>query len=104
MRNNDRWNSIRIPIKIRNKKKWCSLSLLIFFNEMLVNALREKVDIKSIIDRRWGKYSTHGRPKLTKVDRFSPVYEQREPDLRDEGTSLLWNGDSGSSRYRARLF
>ena len=64
---------------------------------MLVNAVREKADIKSIMDRRWGKCSTHKRPKLTKVDRFGPVYEQREPDLKDEGTSLLWNGDCGSS-------
>lgn len=38
------------------------------------------------------------RPKLTKVDRFSPVYQQRQPDLKDKGTSLLWNGDSESIR------
>lgn len=44
------------------------------------------------------------RPKLTKVDRFSPVYQQREPDLKDKGTSLLWNGDSESIRQGAMSF
>lgn len=35
------------------------------------------------------------RPKLTKVDRFSPVYQQKEPDLKDESTTCFGMGTMG---------
>lgn len=70
----------------------------------MVNALRDKADIKSIINRRWEYCSTNKRPKRTKVDRVSPVSQQGECDLKDEDTGLCWNEDGGSVTYRARLF
>lgn len=71
---------------------------------MLVKVLRDKANIKSIINRKRENYSTNKRPKLTKVDRFSLVYRQGEPDLKDKDIGLLWNRDSGNVSYRARLF
>ena len=48
------------------------------------------MDIKSIINRKWeGESFTNKRPKLKKVDRYSLVYQQGEPDLQDEDTDLF---------------
>lgn len=58
------------------------------FPEMLVNELRDKTNIESIINKKWKNCSTNKRPKLTKVERFSLVYQQEEADLKDKDTNL----------------
>lgn len=55
---------------------------------MLVNELRDKTNIESIINKKWKNCSTNKRSKLTKVERFSLVYQQEEPDLKDKDTNL----------------
>lgn len=71
---------------------------------MLVNKLRDKANIESIINRKWENCSTNKRPKLTKVERFSLVYQQEEPDLKTRTQALLWNRDNESVVYRAGSF